>query len=54
MHAVVLLLLVLLLAWFMFSPRQQRVVILPGPEQEMYKNEPSEIQFPNAEFKFYK
>lgn len=54
MHALLLLLIVLILALFLFSHRKQRVVLLPGPGQEMYKNEPSEIQFPNAEFKFYK
>lgn len=54
MHALLLLLLVLILALFLFSPRQQRVILLPGQSEEMYKNEPSNIEFPNAEFKFYK
>ncbi len=54
MHTVIVLLLVLLLIWFMF-PRQAKSVkltVLPGAEP--YKNEPSKIQFTNAEFKFYK
>ena len=54
MHTVLLILLVLLLFWFSHKQRILVPVLLPGPEQEMYKNEPSEIQFPNAEFKFYK
>ncbi len=54
MHAVLVLLLVILLMWFMFprKPESVRLTVLPGTEP--YKNEPSGIQFPNAEFKFYK
>lgn len=52
---VLLLLLLLLLFWFMI-PTSMGVarppVLLTGAEP--YKNEPSSIQFTNAEFKFYK
>jgi hypothetical protein len=56
MHQVVLLLLLLLLFWFMIptstSTTARPSVLLPGAEP--YENEPSRIQFTNAEFKFYK
>ena len=54
MHAVLILLLVLLLFWVVFprKPESVRLAMLPGAEP--YKNEPSRIQFTNAEFKFYK
>ena len=45
---VLLLLLVLLLFWYDPKPP----VVLAGIEP--YRNEPSAIQFTNAEFKFYK
>jgi len=52
MHIVLSLLLVILLLWFMF-PKQAKKAVMIVPGEEMYKNEPSQIQFTNAEFKFY-
>ena len=54
MHQVVVVLLLLLLFWFMIltSSPTKTVRVLPGAEP--YENEPSAIQFTNAEFKFYK
>ncbi len=52
MHQVVIVLLLLLLFWFMIPTSPTRTVrVLPGAEP--YENEPSAIQFTNAEFKFY-
>jgi hypothetical protein len=52
MHKIVTLLLIAILLWFITSRDSKKVVVVPG--QELYKNEPSQIQFTNAEFKFYK
>ena len=54
MNQVIIVLLLLLLFWFMIptSAPARTVRMLPGAEP--YENEPSEIQFTNAEFKFYK
>jgi len=54
MHTILVILLVVLLMWFMLprKPESARFAVLPGAEP--YKNEQSDIQFPNAEFKFYK
>jgi len=50
MHELILLALVLvLLFWFMTRPKPTVFI-----NEEIYVNEPSEIQFTNAEFKFYK
>jgi hypothetical protein len=54
MHAVLVLLLVILLLWFMFPKKSEKVRLAVLPGAEPYKNEPSRIVFPNAEFKFYK
>ena len=52
MNQVILVLLLLLLFWFMIPAAPTRTVrVLPGAEP--YENEPSAIQFTNAEFKFY-
>ena len=56
MNQVIIVLLLLLLFWFMIptsaSAPARTVRMLPGAEP--YENEPSAIQFTNAEFKFYK
>lgn len=54
MHDIIIILLVILLIWFMIpvKSKNQNIMMVPGTEQ--YKNEPSHIQFTNAEFKFYK
>ena len=53
MHQVIVVLLLLLLFWFMIPAAPTKTVrVLPGAEP--YENEPSAIQFTNAEFKFYK
>jgi hypothetical protein len=55
MHKIVTLLLIAILLWFINSRHTadpRKVLVVPG--QELYKNEPSQIQFTNAEFKFYK
>ena len=53
MHQVVVVLLLLLLFWFMIPTAPTGTIrVLPGAEP--YENEPSAIQFTNAEFKFYK
>ena len=51
MHQFIVLLLVLLLFWYV-TPAPRPPVMLAGIEP--YRNEPSAIQFTNAEFKFYK
>ena len=53
MHALLLLLLVLILGLFFLFPMKMPA-LLPCQSEEMYKNEPTKIEFPNAEFKFYK
>ena len=52
MHNILLVFMVILLIWFMFPTQKTKQFIVPG--EEMYKNKPSSIEFPNAEFKFYK
>ena len=55
MHKIVTLLLIAILLWFINSRQagdSKKVFVVPG--QELYMNEPSQIQFTNAEFKFYK
>jgi hypothetical protein len=52
MQKVLILLLIILLIWFMMPAPPRTIRVLPGAEP--YKNEPSQIQFTNAEFKFYK
>lgn len=52
MHKQILVLLFLFFIWFLISQGQSSSKpILQGAEP--YKNKKSEIQFPNAEFKFY-
>ena len=52
MHKQILVLLLLLLMWFLIRPSQSSSKpMLQGAEP--YKNKKSQIQFPNAEFKFY-
>ena len=54
MNQIIIVLLLLLLFWFMLpsSTPARTATMLPGSEP--YENEPSAIQFTNAEFKFYK
>ena len=55
MHNIILsLLMIAILVWFLFPKQLKNVEVLVVPVEEMYKNEPSQIQFTNAEFKFYK
>ena len=54
MHVILSLLLIAILLWIMFPKVIQKPNMLLLPGEELYVNEPSEIQFTNAEFKFYK
>jgi hypothetical protein len=52
MHKTILVLLILVVMWFLINKGQpDSKPMLQGVEP--YKNKKSEIQFPNAEFKFY-
>ncbi len=51
MNKTILVLLLVLLMWFLSQSQSRSKPMLQGAEP--YKNKKSEIQFPNAEFKFY-
>jgi hypothetical protein len=52
MHKPILVFLLLVLVWFLARPKTATRPQLQG--EELYRNRESDIQFENAEFKFYK